>query len=175
MKKTILISSLVLNAALIIFVATSFASKSKNTVKQETKNDPGDGMAEETLHSHYMSRTANEVSINVAIDDLKRFSEKHDYLRAYKISAMDMLEVMGIDSSVAPVPKYQFCRAYLGLDANGKFRLYLTPVAADTDLFYNPDSAHAVRAQSNSYVLDLIAPCPNTCDVTSPLYTFVKP
>lgn len=174
MKKTILIGSLVLNVALIIFVVMSLNSKSKDVSKQE-EGTKKDGMAVEALHDHYLSGTANEVPINESIDNLKRFNKKYDYLRAYKISAMDMLEVMGIDSAAVPAPQYQFCRAYLGMDATGKFRLYLTPVIADTDVFYNPDSAHAVRAQSNSYVLDLIAPCPNTCDVTSPLYTFIKP
>lgn len=171
MKKTVLIGSLILNAALIIYVVMSLG---KEDVKKETSNDARKEMVEEGIHNLYVSGTANEVKIDVAIDNLKRYYMKYKDLRAYKISAVDMMEVMGIDST-AVRPKYSFCRAYLGLETTGNFKLYLTPVVGNYDVFFNDSSSQAGKAQRNSYVLDLIAPCPNTCDTISPLYTFNKP
>ncbi|WP_300665262.1 hypothetical protein [Fluviicola sp.] len=162
MKKTILIASVLLNIVLAVLVIMPLVSKdSKDEIKKE-------------LRKHYLSSTANEVHIDAAIDNLKAFNKKYNYLRAYKISAMDMMEVMGIDT-LTTQPRYTSCRAYLGLDTEGKFRMYLTPVENNVDLFFNPMDSVACPAKTSSYVLDLIAPCPNTCDYTSPLYTFIKP
>ncbi len=159
MKKTILIASVLLNVVLAVLVIMPLVSKDE--IKKEVRK-------------HYLSSTANEVRIDDAIDHVKAFNKKYSYIRAYKISAMDMMEVMGIDT-VAVQPRYASCRAYLGLDPDGKFRMYLTPVANNVDLFFNPTDSVACAAKASSYVLDLIAPCPNTCDSSSPLYTFVKP
>ncbi|WP_343606176.1 hypothetical protein [Fluviicola sp.] len=179
MKKTILIGSLVLNVVLAIFVVRSLTSKEAahlESASTETGkgNETRQEMVKEGARSLYVSGTANEVKIDVAIDNLKRFYLKYKDLRAYKISAVDMMEVMGIDST-AVTPKYNFCRAYLGLETSGNFKLYLTPVVANYDVFFNDTNPDAGKAQKNSYVLDLIAPCPNTCDTSSPLYTFNKP
>lgn len=159
MKKTILIASVLLNVVLAVLVIMPLVSKEE--IKKE-------------IRKHYLSSTANEVNINDAIDHVKAFNKKYSYIRAYKISALDMMEVMGIDT-VAVQPRYTSCRAYLGLDPEGKFRMYLTPVENNVDMFFCPTDSVACPAKPTSYVLDLIAPCPNTCDYTSPLYTFVKP
>lgn len=163
MKKTILIASVLLNVVLAILVIIPFTSKEEVT-KEEVKD---------TVHKYYSSNTANEVNINAAIDNLENLHNYDTLLRAYTISARDMMQVMGMDTTKKP--RYTSCRAYLGLDSLGNFRMFLTPIKDTKDVFFNPSSTLAGPAKSTSYVLDLIAPCPNTCDTQSPLYTFVKP
>ena len=84
------------------------------------------------------------------------------------------------DSLITTVMKqcvYDSCRAYLGYDSNHHFKLYLTPIKNQKDVFLNFNPRKRVNSvpDNGSYVLDLIAPCPNTCDTASALYTFIMP
>lgn len=93
-------------------------------------------------------------------------------IRAYTIHAEDMLLALGIDPSKVEC-RYSHARVYIGLNDSSRFKLYFTPVL-DADL--HPDAMNAGRdtilrdADGNQFVMDLNAPCPNTCDVQSPLY-----
>ena len=116
------------------------------------------------------------------LDNVRRFvtvfdSTDHDLLRAYTISGHDMLQVMGADTTVMKQCVYDSCRAYLGYDSNHHFKLYLTPIKNQKDVFLNFNPRKRVNSvpDNGSYVLDLIAPCPNTCDTASALYTFIMP
>lgn len=86
-------------------------------------------------------------------------------IRSYQIHASDMLNILGINDSIAYL--YPHGRVYLGLDANYHFKLYMTPVNKfNKDTILGPDNG--------LYVFDLNAPCPSTCDITSPLYMECK-
>ena len=92
---------------------------------------------------------------------------------AFTISAIELFEALGM-SVPTPPPSFGNIRIYLGIDnSTGEFKLYITPVTGNVNVpglagndFILPDNEQG----SNAYVLELIYPCPNTCDVTSPLY-----
>lgn len=111
--------------------------------------------------------------------------------KAFTIHAEDFLEALGytqqqiIDINANyPLP-YHHARLYLGLDTTqNSLKLFLVPVAgADINpasavqLAGNdqiPQGAYQGYVQSavtyGPHVYDLIAPCPGTCDYSSPLY-----
>ena len=166
-KKLLLISSLVLNCTLVILLFFQFSGKDSQT-KQH--------------HSPIVNLTSHKDSLIAVLENVQRFvtvfdSTDHDLLRAYTISSHDMLQVTGADTAVMKQCVYDSCRAYLGYDSNHHFKLYLTPVKNQRDVFLNFDLRKRVSSvpDKNSYVLDLIAPCPNTCDTASVLYTFKMP
>lgn len=97
-------------------------------------------------------------------------------IRAYTIRAQDLLESMGMSPSYASdstICKFNHVRVYIGLDANYKFKLYFTPVK-NADLCNGNGGMDVILPDSISstpqYVLDLNAPCPNTCGSPGPLY-----
>ncbi len=91
---------------------------------------------------------------------------------AFTISAEELFLALGV--ATRPITSFNNIRIYLGLDnSTGEFKLYITPVTGNVNVpglagndFILPDNEQG----SNAYVLELIYPCPNTCDVTSPLY-----
>lgn len=172
MKKSFLIGSLLLNVLLVVLLFTVNRKKhGETTLSKKT-------------HSAFMV-TSRQDPIKEAQEDVRHFVDsvvgkfhvryEYDFVRAFTISAKDMLEVMGLDTNT--VCNYYACRAYLGLDHDNQFKMYLTPVDVENgrDLFLNHNRDRATTdVDSFSYVLDLIAPCPNTCDYNSPLYNFSK-
>lgn len=59
----------------------------------------------------------------------------------------------------------QDIRAYMGIDDNGDAKLMMVAVDANgNDL---------IDTASGYYIYDFTEPCPNTCDVNSPLYTLI--
>lgn len=76
---------------------------------------------------------------------------------AFTIHSDDFLEAMGLPPET-PI-QYPGARAYLGIDGcNGGLHMYLTPIDCN-------DADIILRNSSGSrFVLDLIAPCPSTCD-----------
>lgn len=162
MKKYLLIGSLVAN---VVLAAVLLIPDKKIPSKK---------------HSSASMVTSRQEPVFEAQEDIKRFvdtilptyRERHqiDFVRAYTISSKDMLEVMGLDTNT--ICKYTACRAYLGLGEK-EFKLYLTPVdAGRRDVFLNFKHKPTREVDESSYVLNLIAPCPNTCDKMSPLYNF---
>ncbi|WP_300355584.1 hypothetical protein [Fluviicola sp.] len=166
-KKLLLISSLILNCTLVILLAFRNSGKDSQTSQH---------------HFPVVNLTSHRDSLTTVLANVKRFvtvfdSTDHDILRAFTISGHDMLQVMGADTTVMKQCVYDSCRAYLGYDINHHFKLYLTPVKNQRDVFLNFDLRKRVNnvPDKSSYVLDLIAPCPNTCDTASALYTFKMP
>jgi hypothetical protein len=99
-------------------------------------------------------------------------------IKAYTIRAEDLLEAMGMPASYAAdttICKYNHVRVYIGLDAKYKFKLFFTPVTG-ADLCQSNGGTDKILYDSTAampfqYVLDLNAPCPNTCGSGgSPLY-----
>ncbi len=164
MKKTFLIGSLLLNVllAVLLFIPDKKIPSKKHSFMLTSRQEP--------------IKDAQK-DIKRFVDTIATYRDRHkvDFVRAYTISSIDMLEVMGLDTNVAC--KYTACRAYLGLGSDQQFKLYLTPVDEDKrDLFlsFKEDKPASREIDSLSYVLNLIAPCPNTCDMESPLYKFTK-
>ena len=166
-KKLLLITSLVLNCVLAVLLFFQFSGKDAQTTQH---------------HSPIVSLTSHKDSLTKVLEHVHRCysvfdSTDHELLRAYTISGHDMLQVMGADSAVMKQCIYDSCRAYLGYDSTHNFKLYLTPVKNQRDVFLNFDPRKRISnvPDNSSYVLDLIAPCPNTCDTESALYTFKMP
>lgn len=100
-------------------------------------------------------------------------------IKAYTVHAADLFESLGIPGSYADssLCRYHHARVYLGLDSSYSFKLYFTPVTgadlsadepvAGTDIILKD-------TKGDSYVMDLNAPCPNTCDDQSPLFNTLK-
>jgi hypothetical protein len=165
-KKLLLIGSLILNCVLVTLLFFPFSGKESQTAR----NCP---IANFTSHKDSLITVLGNVRRFVTVFD----STDHDLLRAYTISGHDMLQVMGADTTVMKQCIYDSCRAYLGYDSNHNFKLYLTPIKNQKDVFlnFNPRKRVGSVPDNSSYVLDLIAPCPNTCDTASALYTFIMP
>ena len=166
-KKLLLIGSLILNCVLVILLYFQFSGKTTQTAQH---------------HYPIVDFTSHKDSLITVLDNVRRFvtvfdSTDHDLLRAYTISGHDMLQVMGADTTVMKQCVYDSCRAYLGYDSNHHFKLYLTPIKNQKDVFLNFNPRKRVNSvpDNGSYVLDLIAPCPNTCDTARALYTFIMP
>lgn len=166
MKKTILAAA--------VLCALLIAQACKTEVKTEVKEEK---KAENTVPLTRLLQSSFQVPLSVAQDNIDRYTKKCSEvlgivpIKAYTIHAEDLMEVLGIPDTASY--KYHHVRAYLGMDTLNQFKLYLTPVEganlgvvpkiAGTDVILK-------NAEGAQYVLDLNAPCPATCDITSPLY-----
>lgn len=148
--------------------------------------EKGGSLSGQTFYG-YTTDFARQVDLPDAMKDIKHwkdFQEEHKInIRAYKISSLNMLQVMGLDTALISSCKYTSCRAYIGLNDDKEFKLYMTPISEEKDakgkseqdvFFFKDGSRDAtpkpdVKSKQN-YVLNLIAPCPKTCDYKSPLY-----
>jgi hypothetical protein len=162
----------ILAAAVVISLMITQACKTE-VKKEEKKEEKTTANVKHNLTSSY------RVPLPVAKENIQRYTDKCAELfgmtpiKAYTIHAEDLLEVLGIPVSEPPIYEYSHVRAYLGLDSLNNFKLYLTPVVganlsavpkvAGTDVILQDEDG-------KQYVLDLNAPCPATCDITSPLY-----
>lgn len=98
--------------------------------------------------------------------------------KSYTIRAIDLLLAMGISGKYADsaLCKYKYARAIIGYDRVAGYQLFLVPVVganlkipiAGSNVYLdslgngiNPISTK--NSTGNEYVLDLNAPCPNTC------------
>lgn len=169
MKKTILIISLLLNVVGILLLVILLP---KRQISCETTR--------KSAFSKIVPHESREVDFQDALKNIRNlvaeYNEKDvdgSVVRAYRISSLDMLQVMGLDTALIRECSYRYCRAYLGLDERKNFRLYLTPVENERDVFlnYDPSKKPSTQPDDKSFLLDLIAPCPKTCDYKSPLYT----
>ena len=83
-------------------------------------------------------------------------SKPQNVIKAYLIPQADITQLMA-ETNVQDV------RAYCGIDENGEYKLMLVGVdSSGNDLI---DDA------AGDYIYDFTMPCPQTCDVNSPLYT----
>lgn len=168
MKKIVL-------AAVTFFALLTFQS-CNNSTKVEVKQPEKEQV--ETKKEHLL-QSSFRVPLDQAKENIQRYNDRCAELlgivpiKAYTIHAEDLMEVLGIPASEPPIYQYSYVRAYLGLDTLNNFKLYLTPVeganlsavpkVAGKDVILTDESG-------KQYVLDLNAPCPATCDLTSPLY-----
>lgn len=130
-------------------------------------------------HTSFILKSSVHVPLAVAQNNIRRYNDmcmktfKDVPVRAYTIHSEDLLEVLGVSAADSTLCTYKHARAYLGLDSLGSFKLYFTPVEG-ADLGTAPKKAGKdvilQDSDGNPYVLDLNAPCPMTCDFTSPLY-----
>jgi hypothetical protein len=108
-------------------------------------------------------------------------------IKAYTLRAEDLLGALGIPAEYADssITKYKHARVYLGYKKGKGFKLFILPVygadlsGKDTslwkggyDVYLNkeglPIPPNSDKSTSDGeYVLDLNAPCPNTCAETS--------
>ncbi len=101
-------------------------------------------------------------------------------IRAYTIRAVDLLGAMGMPGELADssLCKYKYIRVYLGYRRNVGFKLYIVPVQdanlaqlkGGIDIMLNSEGKGLPFNKPKTgfyneeeYVLDLNAPCPNTC------------
>ncbi|WP_430402706.1 hypothetical protein [Fluviicola sp.] len=99
-------------------------------------------------------------------------------IRSYSINKSDIFGILGVTS--VPNCTYDHCRVYIGLTAEYKFKLYMTPTVLKVTRNSNGsiDSTYVDfilydSVNKRSFVYDLNAPCPSTCDKTSPLFTLL--
>jgi hypothetical protein len=137
-------------------------------------------------------------SINIAMADVQRYQDTcrikfgKDPINAYTIHAEDLVAALGWPKMNMDSVKYKYVRAYLGLNSNNEFKLYIVPVfGADLsnpdkskwiggdDVFFDstgtgiPSKKGLKSSEDEGYVLDLNAPCPNTC-ASEGLFTSIR-
>lgn len=101
-------------------------------------------------------------------------------IKAFTVRAADLFAALGVSDSVQHT--YDNIRVYFGYSQKeDEFKLYIVPVAdaniADTisgrDVLLDHSGRPAPMPHdhplADRYVLDLNAPCPSLCDVSSPL------
>lgn len=166
MKKTILAA-----AGLIALLAIQSCN---NTTKVEVKTPE-----QKVVQKERLLTSSYRVPLAIAQEDIQRYNNKCSELfgmvpiRAYTINAEDLMEVLGIPTTDPVIYKYNHVRAYMGLDTLNNFKLYLTPVeGANLTVVPKVAGTDVILKDKDgmSYVLDLNAPCPATCDTSSPLY-----
>lgn len=110
-------------------------------------------------------------------------------VNAFTIRVDDFLEVIGytreqIAQLPAPATPHSHARMYMGYDSVAGYKLYLVPVdganlnpPVKPGLDVIPSGEYqglpGEKPSIGEYVYDLIAPCPSSCDTTSPLYKAV--
>lgn len=105
----------------------------------------------------------NVISLETAQDWAERWREQPGFndttVKAHLIPRVDINELLA-EKYVVDI------RAYIGIDDKGVNKLMLVGVdAAGNDL---------INAVMDQFIYDFTQPCPNTCDINSPLYT-LKP
>ncbi|MGH2667365.1 hypothetical protein [Flavobacterium sp.] len=102
----------------------------------------------------------NVITLQTAQEWAARWRENPlNTVKAHLIPRVDINELLA-EKYVVDI------RAYIGVDDQGVNKLMLVGVdAAGNDL---------INASNGDYIYDFTQPCPNTCDVDSPLYT-LKP
>lgn len=167
MKNGILIVSLILNGALL---GLYFMENTSQPQEEQTAN-------KKSVAANRGTRSlAHREPLSNAVDSVQAYVDSFpDMVQAFTISSTDMLKVLGLNPiKYKDSCDFSSCRAYLGLGNSNNFKLYLTPVQDNKDYFwYGNDIRHlnaSETVQDNSFVYDLIAPCPKTCDTgRSPL------
>ena len=108
-------------------------------------------------------------------------------ISAYTIRAIDVLDALGLQA-MADSARFKYIRMYLAYRKENGFKCYIVPVdSADLSSIYPenwkggydilldslgkpiPRKLNQIHYSKSEYVLDLNAPCPNTCATNSPL------
>lgn len=131
------------------------------------------------------------VSLATAQTDIKSYktlmSQKFTGtpVNAFTIRHEDFLEAIGYTTDqIALLPRapYSHARMYMAYNSVTGYKMYITPVTG-ADLSKNPPlpgtdtilsgefkGLPSDPLSTGQYVFDLVAPCPSSCDTTSPLY-----
>lgn len=101
-------------------------------------------------------------------DYISGIDKNPNYIRAFNIPMADI-------SKLASFAQSSSVRAYLALGTPGdisSLKLVLVPVntADGKDITGVPDSGVTGATVTDSTVFDFTSPCPQTCDITSPLF-----
>lgn len=126
------------------------------------------------------SKTLYIVPLAEAEKDIKSYKKmmtdklkvhQKNVLKAFTIDAQELMDILGISGSTPAFPQI---RVYLG-KSNGDeaydMKLFMTPVNSQgKDVILTGNSEGKTLTESDPYVYDFIAPCPNSCDPDSPLY-----
>lgn len=147
---------------------------------------------EKTETSTTTAQEATVAEYALPLDTAIAYAKRYNYMankvlkdpapiRAYTIRAADLLEAMGLPLNYVDSAMYDHVRVYIGMDANNKFRLLLTPVenadiangkAGDDVILKGPFSSGNATSgdpvMQGQYVMDFTGPCPNSCS-TGPL------
>ncbi|MBL0911576.1 MAG: hypothetical protein IBJ09_04325 [Bacteroidia bacterium] len=111
---------------------------------------------------------------SLAKRDIARFAQlcntEYDSfpLRGFTMNSSDLYRIM--DSLVIPESNQVQVRGYIALDTTNTYKLYLVgarAVGTGVDPVGSKDTL--IHYENTLGVLDLNAPCPNTCDLKSPL------
>jgi hypothetical protein len=92
-------------------------------------------------------------------------------VRSYTVKSDDVIAVLGVGGDYRS--RYSSFRAYLGLESNvmvtNLYKLFLVPIDVHGNdvILQGPTEEFPFNAQ---YVYDFNTPCPNTCNIDSPLY-----
>jgi hypothetical protein len=126
--------------------------------------------------------------VNTAITNIQYYnslvqqcSGNYVKARAFTIRSEELLAAMGMSPAIAGTKDcvYKHIRVYLAYDSLGGPQLFIVPVEGANlavneggkDVFLDRTGAAVTNPGSykpeDLYVLDLIAPCPATCDLTS--------
>jgi hypothetical protein len=95
-----------------------------------------------------------------------------DFIRAFEIPLDDMVNAAALTQKYGGTG----VRAYIGLDVEGEInsaKLAIVPIdAKGNDILKVPDGAKvsADSAEDESTIFDFTNPCPQACDLNSPLF-----
>jgi hypothetical protein len=93
-------------------------------------------------------------------------------VRSYTVQSNDIIAVLGVGGDDYH-SRYKSFRAYLGLENNdlvtNLYKLFLVPIDIHGNdvILQGPTDEYPFDGE---YVFDFNTPCPNTCNVDSPLY-----
>lgn len=109
------------------------------------------------LENDTTEKVVNTISLETAQAWAKKWRDTPGAtIKAHLIPQADITQLMA-EKDVQDV------RAYIGIDENGINKLMLVGVDANGNDLIND--------ANNQYIYDFTQPCPDTCNVTSPLYT----
>ena len=100
-------------------------------------------------------------------------------VKAYSLRTVDFFEALGIAAGNIPTLTHPKVRVYLGMQNTGVltdhiYKMFMVPVNAE-GVDQIPNGPIVEGGDNVSFVYDFNTPCPNTCDLTSPLYKAGEP
>lgn len=174
---------------LILTLLSTLMSCNHQPVRSVVENDCS--QAEDSIPHVLCRLTTARQNIRTYLDFCRKHGEGDSVIESFTIRAVDLLGALGMPASYADsaICKYKHVRVYMGYQAKAGFKLYIVPVRnaclkgkdpskwnGGEDLLLdergepqevNTDST--AMLVDNTFVLDLNAPCPNTCPTNSPL------
>ena len=104
-------------------------------------------------------KTRNIISLKKAQERAKSWRAASIEGNNFKGSLISKEDLQGLVSEIGE----NGIRAYNGINAEGVYKLMIVAVDANGNDLVNEKNGH--------YIYDFTQPCPDTCDINSPLYT----